>query len=83
VTLTGTGPWTIAFNNGFRVDTITNITVTPHFIPIVPDSSGFFTAQVLMVQDVYYTGLYTGIPIEYQVFPLPVAAGRSTDPGYL
>lgn len=80
VTLTGTGPWTIAFNNGFRVDTITNITVTPHFIPVVPDSSGFFTAQVLMVQDVYYTGLYTGIPIEYQVFPLPVAAGEISGP---
>lgn len=80
VTLTGTGPWNIVFNNGFQTDTISNIAVTPHFIPVVPDSSGNFTAQVLMVQDIYYTGLYTGIPIEYQVYPLPVPAGAISGP---
>lgn len=75
VNLTGTAPWTLIINNGFEIDTVYNIMASPYIFTVQPDGPGTKTAQVLKVQDVYYTGLYTGIPIEYIVHPLPLAAG--------
>jgi len=74
VNLTGTAPWTLIINTGFETDTISGIMTTPYIFNVSPTGTGTKTAQVLKVQDVYYTGLYTGIPIEYEVYPLPLAA---------
>jgi len=73
INLTGTPPWTVILNDGFQVDTIHNIMTTPHTYSIVPQLTGTKTAKILKVMDVYYTGLYTGIPIDYEVNPFPEA----------
>ncbi len=74
INLTGTAPWTLIINTGFETDTISGIMASPYILNVTPTGIGTKTAQVLKVQDVYYTGLYTGIPIEYEVHPLPLAA---------
>lgn len=78
VSLTGTAPWTLIFDNGFEIDTVYDIMVTPYIFSVSPSSTGTKTAKVLKIQDVYYTGLYTGIPIEYEVYPLPLSPGAIT-----
>ncbi|MCX6269844.1 MAG: dockerin type I domain-containing protein [Bacteroidetes bacterium] len=83
VNLTGTPPWTLVINNGFTVDTIYNILTSPYIFTVNPASAGAKTAKVIKVQDVYYTGLYTGIPIEYEVHPLPATAGTIQGPQVL
>lgn len=80
ITLTGTPPWTVIYNTGEEIDTATGIMVNPFTFTVAPVTPGPHTAQVLKVQDVYYTGLYTGIPIEYTVDPLPAAAGTLMGP---
>ncbi|HRY32576.1 MAG TPA: dockerin type I domain-containing protein [Bacteroidales bacterium] len=83
VTLTGTPPWTITWFNGEDTLTQGGIMNSPFVYQVSPSWSGTHTAKVLQVQDVYYTGLYTGIPIEYQVYPLPAAAGPVNGPEHL
>ncbi len=83
VTLTGTPPWTITWYNGEDTLTQGGIMNSPFVFNVTPSWSGLHTAKVLQVQDVYYTGLYTGIPIEYQVYPLPAAAGPVNGPEHL
>jgi hypothetical protein len=78
VTLTGTGPWTIIYNTGEEIDTVSGIQTPFYNFTVTPQTSGVHTAQVLKVTDSQYTGLYTGIPIEYQVNPMPAAAGTIT-----
>ncbi len=75
VTLTGTAPWTLHYYDGEDSLTVQGIMNSPYFFNVSPGSHGTHTARILQVQDAYYTGLYTGIPIEYQVYPLPQQAG--------
>lgn len=74
VYMTGTGPWTLSYFDGFTNHTVSGIPQAYYSFNVIPDSAGHFTARILQVSDVYYTGLYTGIPIEYDVFPFPEAA---------
>lgn len=78
VTLTGSAPWTLIYNTGEEIDTVSNINTPFYTFTVTPQTSGLHTAQVLKVSDSEYTGLYTGIPIEYDVYPLPEAAGTIT-----
>lgn len=78
VTLTGSSPWTLIYNTGEEIDTVSNITTPFYTFSVTPQTSGPHTAQVLKVSDSEYTGLYTGIPIEYDVYPLPAEAGVIT-----
>ncbi len=78
VTLTGSGPWTLIYNTGEEIDTVSNINTPFYTFQVTPQTSGPHTAQVLKVSDSEYTGLYTGIPIEYDVYPLPAQAGAIT-----
>ncbi|MBE0641246.1 MAG: T9SS type A sorting domain-containing protein, partial [Bacteroidales bacterium] len=71
VYMTGTGPWTLSYFDGFTNHTVSGISQAYYSFNVIPDSAGHFTARILQVSDVYYTGLYTGIPIEYDVFPMP------------
>ncbi len=78
VTLTGSGPWTIIYNSGEETDTISNIQTSFYTLNITPQTTGTHTAQILKVSDSQYTGLYTGIPIEFEVHPFPAAADPVT-----
>ncbi|HRY34187.1 MAG TPA: dockerin type I domain-containing protein [Bacteroidales bacterium] len=75
VLLTGTPPWNLQYFNGEDTITAQGIMNSPYLFDVAPTWHGTHTARILQVQDVYYTGLYTGIPIEYEVYPLPQAAG--------
>ncbi|HRZ76726.1 MAG TPA: dockerin type I domain-containing protein, partial [Bacteroidales bacterium] len=80
VHMTGTGPWTLSYFDGFTNHTVSGIPQSFFSFNVIPDTAGHFTARVLQVSDVYYTGLYTGIPIEFDVYPLPAAAGAINGP---
>ncbi len=76
VLLTGSPPWNLEYFNGEDTITVQEIMNSPYLFDVAPTWHGTHTARILQVQDVYYTGLYTGIPIEYEVYPLPQAAGN-------
>jgi hypothetical protein len=75
VNLSGSAPWSIIVDNGLGIDTLHGILQSPFYFEVPAPQAGTFTARVLQVSDIYYTGLYTGIPIQYQVKPLPEPAG--------
>ncbi len=76
VLLTGTPPWNLQVFDGEDTLSVQGIMNSPYLFDVAPTWHGTHTARVLQVQDAYYTGLYTGIPIEYEVYPLPQAAGN-------
>ena len=80
VNLNGSAPWSIIVDNGLGIDTLQGIMQSPFFFEVPAPQAGTFTARVLQVSDIYYTGLYTGIPIQYQVQPLPEPAGSISGP---
>ena len=75
VSLTGTPPWQLIIDRGYDTITASGIANSPFTFYASPASPGTFTAKVLEVSDQLYTGLYTGLPIEYLVRGLPDAAG--------